>query len=83
MIDGAVYVDGKVAVVYYQPMPKLVKVGEHSHFFDCKFGVSLALVDESEVPVLLNHMGGCCGGKRKIISLASQGVYRHWLTGER
>ena len=76
-------VDGKVAVVYYQPMPKIIKVNNTPYFFDCQYGVSLCLVPEDIAPRLLEQLGGCCGGKRKIITLASQAVYTHWLTGNR
>jgi len=82
MIDGAFYVEGKVVLCYYQPIPKLIKVGDKNFFFDAKHGVSLSLVDEEDAPALLGVMGGCCGGKRLVISLASEGVYKHWLDGQ-
>lgn len=82
MIDGAVYVGDKVALRLDQPIPKLVKVGDTQYYFECKYGVSLAFVDEKNVPALLSHLGGCCGGKKKIITLASQVAYSHWLDGQ-
>lgn len=81
MIEGAVYVDGLVAIRYYQPMPKLVQVGSEQYYFDCRHGVSLAFVPEVVVPISLEVMGGCCGGKKKVITLATQAVYQHWLDG--
>jgi hypothetical protein len=69
-------------VQYFQPMPKYLKIGAKEYIFDCQHGVSLAFVDESDVPSLLRAEGGCCGGKRKIVTLASQVVYSHWLDGQ-
>lgn len=83
MIDNAVYTeDGKVVLRYKEPMPKAVQLSKDNIvFFDCKFGVSLAFVDEAIVPQLLNVEGGCCGGKHKIVSLASEVAYSHWKDG--
>jgi hypothetical protein len=83
MIDGAVYSDGKVAIRYYQPIPKYIKIGNKEYVTDVKFGVSLVLVEESEVPALLAAEGGCCGGKRKIFSLCGQEAFNVWSTGNR
>jgi hypothetical protein len=82
MIDGAFYVDGKVALRYYQPIPKHVKVGNKDYIFQCGHGISLIFVPEEEVPPLLNFLGGCCGGRKKVISLCSQVLYSHWLDGQ-
>ena len=83
MIDGAVYRDGLVVLRYYQPIPKQIKVDTKYYVFDCQHGVSLAFVEEVDVPTLLAHLGGCCGGKRKDIALASEAAYTHWRTGDR
>jgi hypothetical protein len=83
MIEGAVYdPNGLVAVKYHQPIPKLLHIGDVSYYFDCRFGVSLAFVPEHVVPALLAQIGGCCGGKKHIISLASQVSYSHWKDGK-
>lgn len=82
MIDGAFYVNEKVVVRYSQPVPKLIKIDSKSYYFDCQYGVSLAFVDEADVPALLNFLGGCCGKKQHVISLASQAVYSHWTDGQ-
>lgn len=76
-----VTIDGKTALVYYQPIPKLVKLVDKSIFFDCKNGISLAMVEEQDIPQLLGVIGGCCGGQRKVIHLANQAQYDHWNTG--
>ncbi len=81
MIDNAVYVDGKVALFFKQPIPKLIKVGASQYYFDCKFGVSLAFVEEADVPSLLGFLGGCCGGGKHVIFLASANQYSHWING--
>lgn len=83
MIENAVYKDGKVAVRYYQPIPKVVKVNGEQYYFDVRFAVSVALVDEKNVPQLLSTMGGCCGGKRYVFSLCTQEAFNVWETGNR
>ena len=82
-IPNAVYTpDGKVVVRYDQPMPKAVKIGNKTIVFDSKFGVSLAFVDEEDVPAMLSFLGGCCGGKKQVITLASEVAYSHWQNGQ-
>lgn len=81
MIEGAVYQDGLVAVRFHQPIPKLVQIGEEKYFFDARHGVSLAFIPETAVPSALEVMGGCCGGRKKVITLASEAVYQHFLNG--
>ncbi len=73
--------DGKVVVIYYQPMPKRVNVQGTDVYFDCQHGLSLAFVDESQVAPMLAFKGGCCGGKRQVIYLATEVQYKHWLDG--
>lgn len=74
--------EGKVALVYYQPIPKMVKLGSDSIWFDCQHGISMAFVDEPMVTPLLEVLGGCCGNKRQIIFLANQAQYSHWKDGQ-
>jgi hypothetical protein len=83
MIEGAVYSDSKVAVRYHQPVPKYVKIGGKEYVCDVKHGVSMLLVEESEVPALLAVEGGCCGGKKKVFSLCGQEAFNVWSTGHR
>lgn len=83
MIPNAVYHDGKVAVRYYQPVPKYVSIGKKEYVCDVRHGVSILLVDEDEVDLLLAVEGGCCGGKRKVFSLCGQEAFNVWLTGNR
>ncbi len=81
MIPNAVYVDGKVVVQYYQPVPKYIKTPVGEVVFDCQHGISLAFVDEPLANSLIQYQGGCCGGKRFVVSLASEVIYQHWLHG--
>lgn len=81
MFDGAFYVGNQVVVRYAQPTPKYVKIGEDAFVFSCEHGVSLALIDEDKVQSLLDFLGGCCGKRQKIFSLANEATYQHWLTG--
>lgn len=74
--------EGKVAVFYYQPMPKHISLGGKDIFFDCQHGISMAFVDEVDTPPLLDYLGGCCGGKRHVIFLASETQYSHWKDGQ-
>lgn len=73
--------NGNVIVRYYQPMPKLVKIGNKSVSFDSQFGISLAFVDEEDVAPLLAYLGGCCGNKKQVIFLATEVQYEHYKTG--
>lgn len=83
MIDGAVYVNGKVACRYYEPVPKLVKINGVDYVCSVRHGVSLIFVDEKDVPAVLAFEGGCCGGKRKVFSLCSEHAYKIFDTGDR
>lgn len=83
MIEGAVYKDGLVAVRYYQPVPKYVKVGAKEYVCSVRRSVSLLFVPENEVQPLLDFVGGCCGGQRKVFSLCSREAYNIYLSGER
>lgn len=83
MIDGAIYVGDNIAVRYYQPVPKFVSVQGRDYVCNVQHGVSLLFVPESEVQPLLDYLGGCCGGQRKVFSLCSQEAYNVWNTGNR
>lgn len=78
----AVYVDGKVVLWYFQPMPKAIQIGSKITVFTPEHGVSLALVDEADVQSLLDFKGGCCGRKRQVVHLATPTLYSHWKDGK-
>lgn len=82
-MDNAVYNEsGKVVLRYYQPSPKLIKVGGQDVYFDAQHAISLAFVDEALVPQMLAYKGGCCGKSQQVIFLATQTQYQHWLDGQ-
>lgn len=81
MIEGAIYVDGKVVVRYNQPIPKYIKVGTKDYVFDVNYGVSVCFVDESDVQSILDYRGGCCGRRQQVITICSQSAYSHYLDG--
>jgi hypothetical protein len=82
MIPNAQYSDGLVFLRYYQPIPKYVKIGSREYVCNVQHGVSMLLVTEEEVPALLDFVGGCCGGQKKVFSLASETAVKVWKTGE-
>lgn len=84
MIDGAICDEnGRIYVQYYQPVPKYVQLGKKEYVCSVQHAISMLLADEGDVPSLLEHLGGCCGGQRKVFQLASQGAVNVWRTGDR
>lgn len=75
--------EGKVYVRYYQPIPKYIKIGKNEYVCDVRHSVSMLIVPEDEVQPLLDFLGGCCGGKRKVFSLPTQEAVNVYLTGDR
>lgn len=73
--------NGKFYVQYFQPIPKYVKLGNKEYVCTVRYGVSMLLVEESEVAPLLGVEGGCCGGKRKVFFLPSENAVNVWKTG--
>lgn len=74
--------EGKVILRYFQPVDKLVKVGNEYFSFTSQFGISLGFFNEEDVPQLLEVIGGCCDRKRKVISEATEVQYKHWQFGK-
>ena len=83
MIEGAIYKDDKVAVMYYQPIPKVFNIGGNDYVTDVQRGVAMIFVPEEDVPAALAYMGGCCGGKRHVFHLPSQEAFNIHQTGHR
>lgn len=81
-IQGALCVDGKVALRLDMPVPKYVKVGKKEYVFSVRHSVSLLFVSEEEAHALLAVRGGCCGKQKQIITLCSESAYKHWLDGQ-
>jgi len=83
-MDGAITnPQGLIYLCYHQPIPKMVSVGGGEYVCEVRRGVSMLLVSEAEAGLLLNYIGGCCGGQKKVFSLASQGAVNLWEYGER
>lgn len=74
--------EGKVVLRYFQPVDKLVKIGQETYWFSSQYGISLGFFNEEDVPKLLEVIGGCCDRKRKVISEATQTQYEHWKNGK-
>lgn len=70
---------GQIALVYYQPIPHRIRVGETLYDFVIKRGVALAWVNEGHVPNILGITKTCCGGTtRAVFHYATQGQVNVW-----
>lgn len=74
--------EGKVAIRYFQPTPKMVRIGAELIYFDCQHGISMAFVRENLVPQLIAFRGGCCGQKQQVMFEATEVQYSHWKDGK-
>jgi hypothetical protein len=62
----------KVALVYYQPIPKLIEnVNGHAYYVDPKWGVPIVWVEPEDVNIMSSLKGGCCGGNRLLFHRAN------------
>lgn len=83
MIEGAQYIEGKVALRYHQPIPKLFNINGKDLMTDVRSGVSLLLVEEADVPSALAHSTTCCGNQKKMsFSLATELAVKVWRDGQ-
>lgn len=72
----------KVALVYYQPIPKLIEnVNGHSYYFNPEHAISLCWVEPGDVETLLSLKGGCCGGQRLVFHRANEAEIKVFETG--
>lgn len=71
---------GETAVVYFQPIQKLVELGNgHSYVFKVDRSISLAWIPESDLALVLDLRGGCCGNTtNRIFRVASASDVRLW-----
>ena len=75
---------GEVALKYYQPQNKYVKVGGETRnyreymFVVGRAGLSMAWVQPQDVPELMKIIGGCCGGGGPVFKYANAGDVRIW-----
>ena len=71
----------KIALCYYQPIPKLIEFGSKGYYFDCQHSVSLSWVDEVDVSYLLSVRGGCCGRNTPVCHVANENEIKVFETG--
>jgi|WetSurMetagenome_2_1015567.scaffolds.fasta_scaffold00049_74 hypothetical protein len=75
---------GQVAIAYYQPSPKMITIGNKGIVFVAQHAVSMAWVDEADVPQVLAITKSCCGGNiHPAFRYATEGQVRVWTTGDR
>lgn len=72
--------ENKEPIVYYQPVNKLITMGDGTqYFFSVQKDISLAYVEPEHVDNLLNKRGGCCGSNKKgIFRRATDQEIRIW-----
>jgi len=73
----------RVAVRYYQTIPKHVRIGEETYIFSVRHNISLCWVKPEHVDRMLDKKKSCCGGnKRRVFSLADEvHIRRHQFGG--
>jgi hypothetical protein len=70
----------QTALVYYQPINKLVTLPSGKQiFFKVDRNVSLSWVEQSDVEAVLGILGGCCGHSvNRVFRYASDSDVRLW-----
>jgi hypothetical protein len=74
---------GEVALKYYQPQNKYVRVGGEKYYREYLFvvgraGISMAWIQPQDVEEVLKIIGGCCGGGGPVFRYANAGDVRIW-----
>jgi len=70
---------GQTALVYRQPIPHKIRVGQTIYEFEVKRGVALAWINEEHVANILGITKTCCGGRtRSIFLYASPSQVNVW-----
>lgn len=75
---------GRVALVYYQPVPKvfIFKDIDKTISLDVKYGIPLVWAEPDLVPRLMALKGGCCGRRDKsLFHYATQNEVQVHATG--
>lgn len=73
--------NGKVAMRYYQPIPKDIQIGKEFYHFRTKKTISMAWVlteHADKVMAIRRTDCGTCGGNLPIFSYASEAAVRIW-----
>ena len=58
---------GQTALVYYQPIDRVIMAGDIRYVFVTKRAVSLAWVNEEHIGQILSITKTCCGGNVKAV----------------
>lgn len=70
---------GEVALCYYQTTNPLIELGRDTAYkFTTRANICLAWVRPEDAQRLLDKRGGCCGGSKPIIRVASDADVRRW-----
>lgn len=72
---------GQVAMRYQVPAQKYIAGAPsgNAYVYTCKHNISIAFVEERDVPWMLDKKTGCCGNARKKFSVATQAEVDTWL----
>lgn len=78
---------GQVAMIFYQPIPKLISFTSHegktSFAFQVKHGISLCWIEPAYVDRVLSITHHCCGGKvNAAFRCANELQVKVWNTGQ-
>jgi hypothetical protein len=75
-------IDAPIAMVYYQPIPKVVNLNGTQYAFVVKHGISLAYVAVKDISLLSQFKAGCCGNeKSNVFRRANDNQLKVWETG--
>lgn len=70
---------GEVAIRHYQPIQKLITVGNTSYVFIPKFNISIAWIKPEHVDTVLRMRKSCCGNrKHKMFTITDQTHVDRW-----
>lgn len=74
--------NGTVAVVHYNSNGSEELIGGRLYLFRPRYAISLAWIDEQDVPFLLSkRINGCCGTSHSKYALASERQVSVYETG--
>jgi len=74
--------DNRVAVRYYQTIPKKITIGGETYIFSVRANISLCWVKPEHVDRMLATKKTCCGNSRKrVFFLADETHIRRHTTG--
>lgn len=76
---------GEIALTYYQPIPKMVRVGETQYIFSVRNDLSICWIKKEHVDTILAMKKNCCGGtvKRNIFRYTTDVELRRHQFGGR